>query len=211
MLIRVFDCDNGRIPFSHSLPPPQNEYMHRLDYQWKRQLKQEQEQASTTKLVNKMLLQNILPLHVADVYLTNRHGGNGRGLYSESYSSVAVMFASIPDYVDFYAESSLRLGGQGFVCLKILNDIIALFDKLLFHDQFGRVEKIKVISSTYMAACGLQPGRRGSDEFRRASGGGGGGDNDDDGDDGDAGSNARTLARFAACMINELENTSFKK
>ena len=38
--------------------------MHRLDYQWKRQLKSEQEQASATRLVNKMLLQNILPHHV---------------------------------------------------------------------------------------------------------------------------------------------------
>ena len=42
----------------------QHEYMHRLDYQWKRQLKNEQEQASATRLVNKMLLQNILPKHV---------------------------------------------------------------------------------------------------------------------------------------------------
>ena len=40
--------------------------MHRLDYQWKRQLKSEQEQASATRLVNKMLLQNILPHHVGN-------------------------------------------------------------------------------------------------------------------------------------------------
>ncbi len=112
--------------------------MHRLDYQWKRQLKTEQEQASTTKLVNKMLLQNILPHHVADVYLANRRA-SGRGLYSESYSSVAVMFASIPDYIDFYTEAAMRNGGVsgGIVCLRILNDIIASFDKLLFHDQVG--------------------------------------------------------------------------
>ena len=78
-----------------------------------------------------MLLQNILPLHVADVYLTDSWSRLGGGLYSESYSSVAVMFASIPDYIDFYAESSLRSGGgRGFVCLKILNDIIAAFDRV---------------------------------------------------------------------------------
>ena len=40
--------------------------MHRLDYQWKRLLKKEQEEASATKLVNKMLLQNILPTHVGN-------------------------------------------------------------------------------------------------------------------------------------------------
>ena len=51
---------------------------------------------------------------------------------------------------------------SGVECLTILNDIITSFDKLLFQKQFSRVEKIKVISSTYMAACGLQPGRKAS-------------------------------------------------
>ena len=115
----------------------------------------------------------------ADVYLTNRRE-TGK-LYSESYSSVSVMFASIPDYLDFYTEAELNQGGV--TCLKILNEIIAVFDKvkhtwlcshqrcishlmtfdfqLLFESQFlHRVEKIKIISATYMAACGLQPGRQ---------------------------------------------------
>ena len=48
----------------------QNEYIHLLDYQWKRQLKDDQAKARSTKLVNKMLLQNILPQHVANVYLS---------------------------------------------------------------------------------------------------------------------------------------------
>ena len=47
----------------------QNEYIHLLDFQWKRQLKDDQAKARSTKLVNKMLLQNILPQHVADLYL----------------------------------------------------------------------------------------------------------------------------------------------
>lgn len=38
--------------------------MNRLDYRWKRQLAEEQEEAATTRMVNKMLLQNILPIHV---------------------------------------------------------------------------------------------------------------------------------------------------
>ena len=38
--------------------------MNRLDYQWKRQLKNEQEQAVFTKLINKTLLQNILTQHI---------------------------------------------------------------------------------------------------------------------------------------------------
>ena len=48
----------------------QNEYIHLLDYTWKKQLKEDQAKARSTKLVNKILLQNILPQHVADVYLS---------------------------------------------------------------------------------------------------------------------------------------------
>ena len=48
----------------------QNEYIHLLDFQWKRQLKDDQAKARSTKLVNKMLLQNILPQHVADVFIS---------------------------------------------------------------------------------------------------------------------------------------------
>ena len=50
-----------------SRSPLQHEYLRRLDYQWKRQLKSEQFQASITKLVNRALLQNILPMHVGNV------------------------------------------------------------------------------------------------------------------------------------------------
>ena len=49
----------------------QHEYLRRLDYQWKRQLKSEQFQASITKLVNRALLQNILPMHVGNENLLN--------------------------------------------------------------------------------------------------------------------------------------------
>lgn len=34
--------------------------------------------------------------------------------------------------------------------------------QLLFDQEFRRVEKIKVAGYTYMAACGLEPGRRDS-------------------------------------------------
>ncbi|GBM50549.1 Adenylate cyclase type 2, partial [Araneus ventricosus] len=48
----------------------QVEYIGRLDYLWKRKLKKEQEEATTMGLVNRTLLQNILPVHVAQYYLT---------------------------------------------------------------------------------------------------------------------------------------------
>ena len=155
----------------------QHEYMHRLDFQWKRQLKREQDQANVTKFVNKMLLLNILPLHVANVYLANSREVSGR-LYSESHENVAVMFASVPGFLDFFGG-----GDVGVECVKTLHEIIAAFDKLLFEAQFSRVEKIKVIGATYMAACGLR--RDSADAFG-------------------AGANARTMAKFAAAMIREL-------
>lgn len=44
--------------------------------------------------------------------------------------------------------------------LKVLNEIICDFDeKLQYFDGYLKVEKIKVAGWTYMAACGLDPGR----------------------------------------------------
>ena len=106
--------------------------MHRLDFQWKTQLKSEQDEARNTKLVNKLLLQNILPEHVAEVYLSSRREP-GR-LYSESYQNVSVMFASIPNYLDYYSEAELNQGGV--TCLKILNEIISSYDKVTIHISF---------------------------------------------------------------------------
>ena len=103
-----------------------HEYIARLGYLWKRKLKSEQEQASSTKLVNKTLLQNILPQHVAEIYLSsNREPGK---LFCEEYENVAVMFASLPRYLDFYTESEIKGGGDA--PLKVLNQIIANFDKV---------------------------------------------------------------------------------
>jgi len=41
---------------------------------------------------------------------------------------------------------------------------------LLFDSEFQRVEKIKVAGYTYMAACGLEPGRRDSTASFASSG-----------------------------------------
>jgi len=38
--------------------------MNRLNYHWKRQLSKEQEESTTMQMINKMLLENILPVHV---------------------------------------------------------------------------------------------------------------------------------------------------
>ena len=73
------------------------------------------------------------------------------------YNSVAVMFASIPNYKEFYDENDVNK--RGLECLRLLNEIICDFDKLLLKPKFSSVEKIKTIGSTYMAAAGLAPGQ----------------------------------------------------
>ncbi|CAG2065656.1 unnamed protein product, partial [Timema podura] len=81
----------------------------------------------------------------------------GIELYHESYSCVAVMFASIPNYKEFYDENDVNK--QGLECLRLLNEIICDFDKLLLKPKFSCIEKIKTIGSTYMLASGLCPGK----------------------------------------------------
>lgn len=104
--------------------------------------------------------------------------------------------------------------------------------QLLFENEFSRVEKIKVISSTYMAACGLQPGRKGSNEtsslgkeiscsllltYKKgflclmcfinisAPNAGNGSELFS------AGENCKVMAKFGAAMMQELKNLTFEK
>lgn len=72
-----------------------------------------------------ILLENILPAHVAEHFLAQR---DNLDLYHERYSCIAVMFASIPNYKEFYDESDVNK--QGLECLRLLNEIICEFDKV---------------------------------------------------------------------------------
>ncbi|CAK1544588.1 unnamed protein product [Leptosia nina] len=134
------------------------EYRHRLDHLWQIQLTEEQEEAETMLKVNNMLLENILPAHVVQVYLDlNRPIDE---LYYEKYDNVAVMFASLTDY-KLGIESDADLSDK--LILSILDEVISDFDRLLLMgSSIYKVEKIKVAGWTYMAACGLDPNRRGS-------------------------------------------------
>jgi len=88
-------------------------------------------------------------------HLAAATGSRTGGLYHEQHDSVAVMFASIPHFYEFYDESDISKQGLG--CIALLNEIICDFDKLLLKNKFSRIEKIKTIGSTYMAAAGLRP------------------------------------------------------
>ncbi|XP_031835270.1 adenylate cyclase type 2 Ac76E isoform X2 [Nomia melanderi] len=138
----------------------QVEYTSRVDFLWQSKLKVEQEQVETMRGINKILLENILPAHVAEHFLTNMRAT--QDLYHERYSSIAVMFASIPNYKEFYDETDINK--QGLECLRLLNEIICDFDKLLLKPKFSCIEKIKTIGSTYMLASGLSPGKEDTDE-----------------------------------------------
>ncbi|CRL07366.1 CLUMA_CG020344, isoform A [Clunio marinus] len=133
----------------------QGEFVSRTDFLWKAKLKVEQEEVETMRGINKILLENILPAHVAQHFLKKERVS--QDLYHESYSSVGVLFASIPNYKEFYDETDVNK--QGLECLRLLNEIICDFDKLLLKPKFSGIEKIKTIGSTYMLASGLRPGK----------------------------------------------------
>uniref|UniRef100_A0A670ZKU5 Adenylate cyclase type 4 n=1 Tax=Pseudonaja textilis TaxID=8673 RepID=A0A670ZKU5_PSETE len=129
----------------------QNEYYCRLDFLWKKKFKKEREEIETMENLNRVLLENVLPADVAQQFI--RQNRCNTDLYHQSYDCVCVLFASIPDFKEFYSESNVN--HEGLECLRLLNEIIADFDELLLKPKFSGVEKIKTIGSTYMAATGL--------------------------------------------------------
>ncbi|XP_021099553.1 adenylate cyclase type 4 isoform X3 [Heterocephalus glaber] len=104
----------------------QNEYYCRLDFLWKKKLRQEREETETMENLTRLLLENVLPAHVAPQFI----GQNRRNedLYHQSYECVCVLFASVPDFKEFYSESNIN--HEGLECLRLLNEIIADFDEL---------------------------------------------------------------------------------
>lgn len=62
------------------------------------------------------------------------------------------MFASVPNFSEFYVE--LEANNKGVEWLRLLNEIIADFDELLAEEQYKYIEKIKSTGATYMAAPG---------------------------------------------------------
>uniref|UniRef100_A0A4W5R5G5 Adenylate cyclase type 6 n=1 Tax=Hucho hucho TaxID=62062 RepID=A0A4W5R5G5_9TELE len=123
----------------------------RLDFLWKLQATEEKEEMEELQAYNRRLLHNILPKDVAAHFLTRERRNDE--LYYQSCECVAVMFASISNFSEFYVE--LEANNEGVECLRLLNEIIADFDEIIGEDKFRQLEKIKTIGSTYMAASGL--------------------------------------------------------
>ena len=164
-----------------------------MEWIWRERLKGEEEGVDTMQGINKVLLENLLPAHVARHFLTvikvehveywtelnglrdleffiqfalvdwfqyhllkaltqfdadnspswvikelcfvnfkfNHNylqGGGPDQLYSQKYDNICVMFASIPNYKEFYTENDINK--QGLECIRLLNEIICDFDKV---------------------------------------------------------------------------------
>ncbi|XP_065226865.1 adenylate cyclase type 3 [Planococcus citri] len=128
----------------------------RVLFLWRTEVEEQREKASDIGRRNEALVYNILPKHVAIHFMQCKR--QHEELYSQSYAEVGVLFASMPNFSDFYSEETVN--NQGLECLRFLNEVISDFDALLEYPQFqDNIIKIKTIGSTYMAASGLNPSR----------------------------------------------------
>ena len=122
-----------------------------LDFLWKKQANKELQDMSEMRRHTNQLVQNLLPLHVAEFYLKAERGVED--LFAEKRNNAGVLFASIPNFTEFYSEDV----NEGVECIRLLNEIIIDFDEILDDEKFASVEKIKTVGSTYMAASGITP------------------------------------------------------
>ncbi|XP_077187821.1 adenylate cyclase type 3 [Paroedura picta] len=129
------------------------EKLARTLFLWKIDVHDQKERVYEMRRWNEALVANMLPEHVARHFLGSKK--RDEELYSQSYDEIGVMFASLPNFADFYTEESINNGG--IECLRFLNEIISDFDALLDEPQFRCITKIKTIGSTYMAASGVTP------------------------------------------------------
>ena len=110
----------------------------RLDFIWKEEAERELSNMKSNRHLNDLLIKNILPEHVASYYLSHEMSDD---IYSKSHDLCGVMFASIPNFQDFYSEDM----ENGKACIRVLNEIICDFDALLDEPRFATVEKIKTV------------------------------------------------------------------
>ncbi|XP_050693958.1 adenylate cyclase type 5-like isoform X4 [Eriocheir sinensis] len=143
----------------------QTEATSRLDFLWKLQAHGEKEETEHLQAYNRKLISNILPEHVAIHFLSVDRAADE--LYHEECESVCILFASIPNFSDFYVE--LESNNEGVECLRLLNEIIADFDEILEEDRFKNIEKIKSTGATYMAAAGLTKATRDLKNFNHVT------------------------------------------
>ena len=89
------------------------------------------DEVEVTSTMSRLLLENMRPKHVVGIILNPKR--NRDEVYHEKYDSVAVMFASIPNFKEFYVQSDINK--DGLECLRLLNEIIAEFDLVRFMEK----------------------------------------------------------------------------
>ncbi|CAD5224016.1 unnamed protein product [Bursaphelenchus okinawaensis] len=112
--------------------------------------KNEEKDVQTMQDINNLLIENILPRSVAAKFLAPDR--NTDELYARDHNYVCVMFASIPNFKEYWSECD---SNRKLECLRVLNEITCEFDKLLSKPKFSCIDKIKTVASTYMAGAGL--------------------------------------------------------
>ncbi|GAV05700.1 hypothetical protein RvY_15792 [Ramazzottius varieornatus] len=127
-----------------------SEVTSRLLFIWKNESDIQKDEAADLRRKNEELVYNILPPHVAKVFLGRK--GDDDEPFSQD-TEAGVMFASMPDFAEFYNEESVA--NQGIECLRFLNEVISDYDELLNDPRFSAITKIKTIGATYMVASGL--------------------------------------------------------
>uniref|UniRef100_A0A9J2PCN2 adenylate cyclase n=1 Tax=Ascaris lumbricoides TaxID=6252 RepID=A0A9J2PCN2_ASCLU len=140
-----------------------SELIARLDFIWKLQALDEKREMEKKHAQNRAVLENILPAHVAEHFL-RENPSQRSDLYHEGRDNVAIVFITITEFDKFYME--LDANNEGVECLRLLNEIIVDFDTQLDREEFKCIEKIKTISTTYMAASGLTGEQLDREEFK---------------------------------------------
>ena len=74
-------------------------------------------------------------------------------MVSRCQTHISLTSSSLPQFTAFFTDEDTTKP------LNVLHEIISKFDQLGYEPQFNRIEKIKIIQSTFMAACGLLSGK----------------------------------------------------
>ena len=98
---------------------------------------------------NRRLLHNILPKDVAAHFLARERRNDE--LYYQSCECVAVMFASISNFSEFYVE--LEANNEGVECLRLLNEIIDDFDEVQICLNLKKSISLPVVSIYTKYVC----------------------------------------------------------
>ncbi|XP_032587466.1 adenylyl cyclase X E isoform X2 [Drosophila mojavensis] len=119
-------------------------YLKRVSYYFLLNANKKRELIEKSKSNAEHILANMLPTYLVPIFIN--HPSNDLP-YHKYVAKVAVLFASI---VNFPLDTT---------SLRVLNEFICYFDDLIEEYAKGfKVEKIKVINWTYVAACGLDAG-----------------------------------------------------